>query len=242
MPQYKNKPEDFNLFSKKVLAKSVPLTFVAIIAGLAISYYSQGGDAGGWQAVLVYMVIIILYVVFAVWQGKKRSRAMFGSYELTIADDHFLRRQAGLADKKILFSDVDTIIETKEGYLGINGPGKGNNIFIMPYVERREEIKNFLETVKPVSLQQKKSLLLRFAPLLMLATIGAMAALYLSYNKIVVVVSGSLLTTLMAWSFYTIRTSNLIDSSIKRRSWWMLLVMLSILGIMYYKVFGGLQQ
>jgi hypothetical protein len=112
----------------------------------------------------------------------------------------------------------------------------------MPYIEKREEVKSFLETVKPVTLQEKKSVLLRFAPLLMLATIASMAALYFSYNKIVVAVSGLLLTGLMGWSFYMIRTSSLIDSSIKRRSWWMLMVMFFILAIMYYKVFGGPQQ
>jgi len=43
----------------------------------------------------------------------------------------------------------------------------------------------------------------------------------------------------MVLSFYQIQTSKLIDTKIKRTSWFFLLVIFSIAAIIYNKVFGG---
>lgn len=244
MQLYKNKPEDFKLFRKQVLSRSIPITVSAIAAGLVISYYSQGEKTEGWEAVLIYMGIIAAVVTYGIFKSVQRQQEMFNSYELTVASDHFLRKQAGLADNKIFFADVDTIKEGKNGYLGINGPGIGNQIFISPYVENYDELKSILQSLKPIAMQNNKSLLQKYPYVPLAAVLALMGALYISQNKIVVAVSSVLLTTLLLWSFYKIRTSTLIDSRIKRTAWWGLVVLVSIVLITYYKIFGfgGLEQ
>jgi hypothetical protein len=96
-----------------------------------------------------------------------------------------------------------------------------------------------LLTIKPISSATNKSFFQKYPLLLPFVTIGLMGAVYLSNNKIVVGVSGIALTAFMVWAFYKIQTSQEIDGRIKRKSYWILLVIVSVSAIIYYKIFGG---
>ncbi len=65
-----------------------------------------------------------------------------------------------------------------------------------------------------------------------------MAAVYISKDKIVVGVSGTILLLVLGYSFYEVQISKNIDSKTKRSMWWLIPVTISIITIVYYKLFG----
>jgi cytochrome bd-type quinol oxidase subunit 1 len=57
-------------------------------------------------------------------------------------------------------------------------------------------------------------------------------------NKIIVAVCGSLLVAVLAWYLYQLQRGKNYDQRIKRSSWWMLVVLLSVIYAMIAKLTG----
>jgi len=69
--------------------------------------------------------------------------------------------------------------------------------------------------------------------------IGSMAGVYISLNKIIVAISGTVLTILMIWSFYKIQKSKNVEHRVKRLAWWSLIVLISIIYVVILKLTGS---
>lgn len=65
-----------------------------------------------------------------------------------------------------------------------------------------------------------------------------MSAVYISKNKIIVSVSGTILLLVLGYSFFEIQRSKNIDSKTKKGMWRLILVTVSFIGVMYYKLTG----
>ena len=65
-----------------------------------------------------------------------------------------------------------------------------------------------------------------------------MAAVYMSKDKIIVGVSGTVLVVVLGYSFFEVQRSKNVDSKTKKGMWWLILVIASIVGAMYYKLTG----
>jgi len=241
MKRYKNKPEGFSELRKQILSKTIPMMALIVLGSLAISYFSHDGFKEGLTVILAYTGLIAVVLIFSTFRSIKQQQAVFNSFELAISDDYLLRKQQGLADKTIFFIDIETITETEKGFLGIKGATTDDSIFLSPYLDGYDEVKNILQGVKPINIQQTKSFLAKYQWVGVLAVCGLMAAVYTSNNKIIVGISGVLLICFLVWGFYKTRTSSLVDQRIKSRAWMIWVVILSMALIVYYKVFGGLQ-
>ena len=62
-----------------------------------------------------------------------------------------------------------------------------------------------------------------------------MATTYISTNKIVVSVSGILLITFLIFSFIKIQSNKNLDSKTRKSSYWVIVVILSLIGIIASK-------
>ena len=65
-----------------------------------------------------------------------------------------------------------------------------------------------------------------------------MSAVYISKDKIIVGVSGTILLLVLGYSFFEIQRSKNIDSKTQKGMWWLILVTVSFIGVMYYKLTG----
>ena len=65
-----------------------------------------------------------------------------------------------------------------------------------------------------------------------------MSAVYISKDKIIVGVSGTILLLVLGYSFFEIQRSKNIDSKTKKGMWRLILVTVSFIGVMYYKLTG----
>ncbi|MFZ1457463.1 MAG: hypothetical protein WAT46_15575 [Saprospiraceae bacterium] len=65
-----------------------------------------------------------------------------------------------------------------------------------------------------------------------------MSAVYISKDKIIVGVSETILLLVLGYSFFEIQRSKNIDSKTKKGMWRLILVTVSFIGVMYYKLTG----
>jgi uncharacterized membrane protein YhaH (DUF805 family) len=235
MPDYKNTPEGLVKLRKQLISKLTPLLLIAVIGGVAISYFNNDKKDGP-LAWLVMLVLMLIFLVYSLAKGIKMQKGLYESYVLTIDEDRLSRRQTNSPELTILFSKISTISEDKTGNLIVTDVDQ-NKIVISSYVQGYERIEVLLQSIKPISPAISKNFLQKYPLLSPVITIGLMAAVYLSNNKIVVGLCGTVLIGGMIWAFYKIRTSVQVDSRIKRSAFWMLVVIASIAAIIYYKVF-----
>jgi hypothetical protein len=240
MQLYKNNPDGYYALRKQVLSKTISIMAVVLVTVLAIFYFSQDWGTADLKAVLTSVGVMVLVLAFSIYRGITQQKIVFNSFELTIGSNYLLRKQLGLGSKTIPFEEISTITETGKGFLEVIGLKKDDSIFITPYLDGYDSVKSFLEGLKPIALQQKKSILAKY-PLLPVLAVGAlMVAVYTSANKIVVGLSGTLLIGLLVWSFFKTRASSLIDARTKKYIWMVWMVIASVALILYFKVFGGL--
>ena len=65
-----------------------------------------------------------------------------------------------------------------------------------------------------------------------------MAGVYISKDKMIVGVSGTVLLLILGYSFFEVQRSKNIDHKTKQGMWWVILVTASIVAVMYYKLTG----
>lgn len=236
MQQYRNKPENFGNFRKQILAKTIPLMAAALLTGLAISYYSEGSAEESMQSAFVYIIVVAIFFTYSIFRGVKRQKAIFYSYELTIGDNYLLRKQQGLADKKLSLDAIDSITEDNKGILYIRGTTKEDLICVFPYLEHYTEVKAKLLTIQPLSGLPQKSFSQKYAFAGIFVMLGLMGTTYISENKAVSVTAGCLLIAGLIWSFYKIRASTYFDNRIKRRAWFTLFLIFCVLITLYFKL------
>jgi hypothetical protein len=241
MQLYRNNAAGYNAFRKQILAKTIPLMAGVLLFGLAIAYFSESTTKASLQSTIAYMVIIAVYFAYSIFRGAKRQRAAFDSYQLIVGDDYLQRKQNNLADKTISFNAVTTITEDKRHNLYVRGAGKEDLIYIYNYIEDYDNIRAMLQSIMIITIEGRKGILQKYATVFSLATLGLMATLYISDNKIVTGTAGLLLIAVLVWSFYKIRTSTFLDEKMKRRAWFILFLIFCIALTVYFKLFVAAQ-
>jgi len=237
MTQYRNLPEGFTTVRKQLHSRAIPVILISMIGGLAICYFSENMQNQSFYVWAVMIFFLIAIMLYAFNKAIKTQKAAYESYELTIATDYLSRKQNGLPIVTIPFSEITQITEDKNG-LRVKGITKGSSIAISVFIENYLQIKDLLQSIKPISLPDPKNFLDKSPFLVALFPVALMIAVYTSNNKLIVGIAGSALIILMLWCFYKMQTTPQISKDIKSKSWMLFIVIASTIAIIYYKVFG----
>jgi hypothetical protein len=236
MISYQNTPQDFTTLRNRVIFKRLPILFIAVIIGTGATLLTNKNVSTNASAYVILLMVVLGVFIYNTVKTIKQEKEIYKSYKLTIDADHLSRQQNGLPVANLFFNDISQIVETRQGNLIVKGqPGK--YIVVPATIESYEIAKGILGSIKPITQSTPKKshqILLMLTPLV---CVSLMAGVYISNNKIIVSFSGIILTVLLTWSFYKIKTNKFLDSRLKRPLWFMPIVLLSIITIVYYKVF-----
>jgi hypothetical protein len=236
MEQFKIRQDGFKEIRKTILIKAIPISLFAAVGGLAISHFATNGQQSDVNVYPFLVPIVLGVLAFGLYRGVKRQKEIFDSYILTVDNNGITREQHNTPTISISNADVSAIIKNSNGSFTIKGSSLVNVIGVPSQIDDYEKLENSLAQIRQISTKSSQPFLEKFRGLIAILTIGLMAAVYISKDKIIVGVSGAVLLVVLGYSFFVVQKSKNVDSKTKKGMWWIILVIASIVGVMYYKL------
>lgn len=235
MQQFKIRPGGFKELRKKMLLISIPLMLISSTVGIFAA--DRGTNGSGDVNILPFIIpFFALILGAALFAGVKRQQKIMETFVLSIdTDGAITREQYNTPTITIPKDEISAITHYKSGVIIVKGKDRIHMIGIPAQIEHPSEVLSALGALHPITTQTQLPLRIWLYLLVCLLTLGLMGALLTSVNKVIVVVSGTLLTTIMAWSFIEIRQSKQFDEKTKKGSYWTIAIILFILTQMHLK-------
>jgi len=238
MKTFKLDPCGFKEIRQKTLLRTIPIAVLAALAGLYISSVNQNTGTSSLDTLPIVIPIMIVALCFGIFSGLKRQKDMWDTYELTIDGETISRTQNNVPTVTIKKDDLQEIVESPQGHILLKTGNRTNLINIPSSVQDRDELLNTLAGFGQINKEVgNKSNLTLF---ISLAGIGLMLVFFVSKDKSIILLTGTILTGGLLWAFFEIQKSKLIDKKTKRGAYFIFLVLFSIIGrlLMELKIFG----
>jgi hypothetical protein len=236
MQEFKIRQNGFKEIRKVILMKAIPLSLLAAFGGLAISYFNTNGQESNVNVIPFVIPIVLGALGFGLYRGLNRQKEIYDSYRLILDNIGITREQHNTPTISISNSAITEIVKNSNGSFTIKGNSSINVIIVPSQIEDYEKLEKSLSEIKQISTKISKPFLQKYRVLVSILTIGLMAAIYISADKIVVGASGVILLIMMGYSFFVLKMSKNVDNKTKKGMWWLILVMASIVAVMYYKL------
>jgi hypothetical protein len=236
MEQFKLRQDGFKEIRKAMLIKAIPISLLAAFGGLAIGYFNASGQQSNLNTIPFVIVLVIGALAFGLYRGVKRQKEIFDSYVLTIDSNGIKRDQHNTPAITISNADISEIVKNSNGSFTIKGNSMVNVIGVPAQINDYQKLEKLLMEIKIISENKNLPILQRFSGLISILTIGLMAAVYISKEKLIVGMCGTTLLIVMGYSFFEVQRSKNVDSKTKKGMWWLILVAASIIATMYYKL------
>ena len=240
MEQFKIRKDGFKEIRKVMLIKAIPFSLLAAFGGLAISHFNTNGQQSDVNVFPFVIPIVLGALAFGLYRGVNRQKEIFDSYILTLDGNGVTREQHNTPTIIISKEELSEIIKNSNGSFTIKGNSYVNVIGVPSQIDDYEKLEKLLAEIGPISTKSNEPFLQKFRGLLSILTIGLMAAVYISKDKLIVGTSGTILLVVLGYSFFEVQRSKNIDSKTKKGMWWVILVTASIIVVMYYKLTGQL--
>lgn len=238
MQQFKIPPTGVKEIIAQRRPQLIAILSIAIVAAMILLFnYPQ--DQASTVNVLPFVIPFFLAIVtWAYLRGIKRQKTLLGTFVIVVAENEISRQQLDTPMILISMDDIKEILKDKKGNLAIKGGKSKNTIHIPAQIDNFSELATLLHQIKPITEQNPYSIIEQYPIPAGLLSSGLFLSVYLSTNRIIVGVTGTLLLALMIWSFYQMRSNKHIDEKTRKKGYFMLLVIVSIIGIMISKLAG----
>lgn len=232
--QYTLSPDGFSEVRKRILQRAIPTLSIPIIVILSAKFY--GGDSD-LSNVAQTLLIAIVAVGFGIFISLKKQKQLYESYQLTIGETSIVREQQNTPTISIEKSEMQSITQAHNGDLVITSLTSAKDIISVPsQTANFEALRQELETLCPITIQEKKPLLIRLQWLIVIGVLALMGTVYIAENKIMVGFAGTALTVVMGYGIWSIQRNKNVDKRTKRMMWLSLIPILSILTLTIAKL------
>jgi hypothetical protein len=233
---FKIRVDGFKEIKKQLLFKSLPILLISMAFGLGIAFFNTK-DKEDLVTILPIMIpFFVLTLGYGIHKGLKRQKLLFDSYKLLFSENSVIREQINTPTITILLNDIKSIIKDKKGSYTIKGKTNSETIFIPVQIENHEKLELVFNKIKPIESFNKPTFEEKYKTPILLLTLVCMATVYISDNKILVGISGLLVSVLLINSFIKIKNNNNIDNKTKRIGIYSLLVLVSIIFVTIIKI------
>jgi len=238
MQQFKIRQDGFKEIKKQMLIRTTPIILIAMIVGIVIGTVNSKDKATEINVLPFVIPFCAVVVGFGLYRGVHKQKALFESYTLTFTNNLITREQLNTQTISIYFNDIKEIVKNRKGSFTIKGKEVTDMIVVPSQIENYAQLQETLIQLKPITTKSNDHFLQKYRGILAILTLGLMLCVYTVTNKVIVVLSGTLLIGLMLWSFFEVQRSKNIDNKTKRSMWWVLLVLASVIVIMIMKLVG----
>jgi len=236
METFKIKSGGFDEIKKQLIIKSVSLLLISISFGIGIVFFNSENKEDVLDILPFMFPIIICALTFGIFNGLKRQKMLFESYQLIFSENNVIRKQVNTPIVNIQFDDIKSIVKNKSGGYTIKGKTAIETILIPAQIENHENLEILFSKIKSIEEFQKLAFDEKYKIPLIVIILGSMATVYVSTNKILVGICAVLCSILLIRSFIEIRKNKNIDLKTKRISYYLLFVLLSVIGVTVMKL------
>jgi len=238
MQYYKIRQDGFKEIKKKMLIRTIPLMLIAITFAIAISSINSKAKETDVNVSFIVIPIMLAAVGFGIYNGLKRQKVLFDSYQLTLTDNLISREQLNTPTVSIYFNEITDIFKNKNGGFTIKSKNPTDIIIIPVQIENYVELENTLAKIKPLTSTPYKNFLQQYSIPITILTMALLLSVYTLTNKLAVALTGTCLVIILSWSLIQIQKSKNVDERTKRSSWLVLLVLTSVIAVMIMKLIG----
>jgi hypothetical protein len=237
MQQFKVSDEGYKKFKKKWLTVALPVMVIVLaVIILVIILSPTDKEVNTLPFTIPFMVIIF---GFSLFRSLRKQKKFLLSYSVTISGDGITREQLNTPALSISSIEIREIIKTEKGYFTIKGVNRTDVIHIPYCIDNYTVLEERLRELAPITVNTKDPFFKKYRAFLAIPAFGAILAVYLVTNKIIVCICAILVTALLIWAFYEIRISKNAPENTKRSSWIYFLIIASIVYVTYSKLTGG---
>lgn len=238
--EFQIKENGFAEIKKALIIKTIPVAILAAGTGLTISHINSNGQTTDVNVLLFLIPLVVGALAFGLFKGINRQKELFESYKLIVNEYEIVREQNNTQTISIPRNEIKSIIKNPKGILTIVGNSYTDVIGVPSQINNSEKLEQVLSEIKPITYSNKKPLFEKYKGVLILIVLGLMATVFISTNKLLVGITGLILILFLGYSFYEVRRNKNIDKKTKNSMWWLLLVLFSVIGNMYFKITGKL--
>ncbi|MEP2238052.1 MAG: hypothetical protein ABJI22_06800 [Maribacter sp.] len=238
--EFQIKENGFAEIKKALIIKTIPIAILAAGTGLALSHINSNGKTTDVNVLPFLIPLVLGTLAFGLFKGINRQKELFESYKLIVNENDIVREQNNTQTISIPLNEIKSIIKDPKGILTIVGSSNTDVIGVPSQINNSEKLEQILSKIRPISYSDKKPLIEKYKGVLILIVLGLMATVFISTNKLLVGITGSILILFLRYSFYEVRRNKNIDKKTKNSMWWLLLVLFSVIGNMYLKITGKL--
>lgn len=233
---FKIKSNGFNEIKKQTIIRAVPLLLISMSFGIGIVFLNSKNKEDVLSALPFMLPIMLFALGFGIYNGLKRQKMLFERYQLIFSENTIVREQANTPIVSIQIEEVKSIIKDKKGGYSIKGKTAVDTILIPAQIENYEKLEILFNQIKPIDVTQQLPFAEKYKFPIAIIMLGSMATVYVSLNKILVGICAVICCTLLIWSSIKIRKNKNIDRKTKRVGYYLLFILLSILGVTYMKL------
>lgn len=236
MEQFKIRPNGFKEIRKAMLMRSIPMILLAIFVGFAISYFNADTQQSNVNIYPFLVPLTLIALGFALFRIIKKQKEQFESYRLTIDDNGITKEQLHFPTISIATAELTEIRKNANRSFTVKGSSTFHTINIPSQIENYEKLEKLLNEIRPISMISPPALYQKLQGMLSIVVIGCIAVVYISKDKIIVSLSGTVLLAVLGYSFFVLQKSKNVDKQMKKMTWWSVLVIASIIVMMYNKL------
>ena len=238
MPDYKITQEGLKEIKKRVLKRLLLIFAVIFVFIILMSVFTAKSDQDLTITMPVTLVVVILLFTFSIRSALKNLNRSLSSYTLTVTDEYIARYQINIPTIKIPFTEIKAIERKSKYVLFVKGNSPHDIIQVFSQAEHYLEIESRLSHIRPIQPSTSKNLFLKYPAIYIIVLIGLMAAVYISMNKIVVLICSLIINGIMIWSFFKIQSSKNVEIKTRRFAWFIWIVIFSVVSVTIMKLIG----
>lgn len=222
---------------RKALQRVIPL-FILIIVGSITLNYSIGLFDSGVNGIIyiIPFAIAIISMGVTLLRSSKKNRRLWESYCLTISQTHITREFQDMPTISIPINEIQQIRKTKDGSFVIKGVSALNEIAIPKFIENHGRVEELLQNIHALQFSQAKETQPYLSLMTVIISVALMIGVYASTNKIIVGVSGTLLTALLLTAFIIAQRSKNVQKKTKRSIYTVFILLFSVIAVTIAKL------
>jgi hypothetical protein len=213
MIEYRIKEEDKKTILKKYLFRILPFSIIAIIAGFGISFYQIGNVKLFITIIFPALILTGIAVLIGLKIGFKIYKESHIDIIFRIDNNIFTILKNG---KEFITFDKDKInkIEQYKNKSLIIFLTDKNEIMLNDNIENYDNLINEIKDIHPITyIENKKSN--KFNKFYALIMIALMVMFYIGTNRIIIIITGVIISIILLYAFIKIFFNKYTDKKIK---------------------------